>query len=101
MKLIRQFIKFNLIFYAIIAFVYWIFIRPQNMNWGASQAEMRMNFPFKEYVSPNRIISTRAINLKATKENVWTFVAQTGQNRGGFNSYYWLENWLKVCLCNE
>jgi hypothetical protein len=101
MKPIIQFITYTLIFYTIIAFVYWIFIRPKNRDWGASEAEMRMKFPFKEYISPNRIISTRAINIKASKENVWTFVAQTGQNRGGFNSYYWLENLFGAKMVNN
>jgi hypothetical protein len=101
MKPIKIFIKYTIIFYTIIAVVYWVFIRPQNMNWGASQAEMRMKFPFKEYISPNRIISTRAININASKGNVWTFVAQTGQNRGGFNSYYWLENLFGAKMVNN
>jgi hypothetical protein len=70
MKPIKQFIKFTFIFYAIVAFVYWIFIRHKNMNWGATKAEIEMKFPFKEYISPNRIVSTRAINIKASKQNV-------------------------------
>jgi hypothetical protein len=101
MKPINQFIKYMLIFYTIITFVYWVFIRPKNMNWGATKLEINMEFPFKEYISPNRIISTRAINIKASKENVWTFVAQTGQNRGGFNSYYWLENLFGAKMVNN
>ena len=101
MKTIEQFIKYFLILFLIIALVYWIFIRPKNMNWGVSEAEINMNFPFKEYISPNRIISTRAININASKENVWTFVAQTGQNRGGFNSYYWLENLFGAKMVNN
>lgn len=101
MKQIKQFVKYTLIFYAIIALAYWIFIRPQNNNWGATSLEINEKFAFKEYISPNRIISTRAINIKASKENVWTFVAQTGQNRGGFNSYYWLENLFGARMVNN
>jgi hypothetical protein len=101
MEYIKIFIKYVLIFYAIIAFVYSVFIHPKNMNWGATKAEIEMIFPFNEYISPNRIISTRAINIKASKENVWTFVAQTGQNRGGFNSYYWLENLFGAKMVNN
>ena len=101
MKTIKQFIKFTIIFYLIIAFVYWIFIRPKNNNWGATSAEKKMEFPIIETISKNRIISTRAININASKENVWTFVAQTGQNRGGFNSYYWLENLFGAKMINN
>jgi hypothetical protein len=81
--------------------VYWVFIRPKNRDWGATKEEINMEFPFKEYISPNRIISTRAINIKASKQNVWIFVAQTGQNRGGFNSYYWLENLFGAKMVNN
>jgi hypothetical protein len=101
MKSIKNFIQYVLIFYIIIALVYWVLIRPKNMNWGATKAEIEMKFPFNEYISPNRIVSTRAINIKASKENVWTFVAQTGQNRGGFNSYYWLENLFGAKMVNN
>ena len=101
MKPIKKFIKFTFIFYAIIAFVYWIYIRSENMNWGATEGEINMKFGFKEYISPNRVISTRAINIEASNENVWTFVAQTGQNRGGFNSYYWLENLFGAKMVNN
>ncbi len=101
MKLIIKFIKGTFIFYTIIAIVYWIFIRPKNNNWGATSAEINKKFAFNEYISPNRIISTRAINIKASKENVWTFVAQTGQNLGGFNSYYWLENLFGAKMDNN
>lgn len=92
---------FILLFYITISFAYWIFIRPKNNNWGASLAEKNMLFPVKEPISDNRIVSTRSINIKATKENVWTFVAQTGQNRGGFNSYYWLENLFGAKMLNN
>lgn len=101
MKPIKQFIKYTFIFYAIIAVAYWVFVRPQNNNWGATNAEINKTFVFNDSISPNRIISTRAITIKASKENVWTFVAQTGQNRGGFNSYFWLENLFGAKMVNN
>jgi hypothetical protein len=51
-------------------------------------------------ISSNRVVSTRAININAPKEKVWPWVAQTGQNRGGFNSYYWLENLFAAKMVN-
>ena len=35
------------------------------------------------------IVSAGGINIKAAKEKVWLLIAQTGQNPGGFNSYYY------------
>jgi hypothetical protein len=101
MKPIKRFVKYTFIFYAIIAFIYWVFIRPQNNNWGATSAEISAKMLEDDSISPNRVVSTRAINIKASKENVWTFVAQTGQNRGGFNSYYWLENLFGAKMVNN
>jgi hypothetical protein len=100
MKKINQFIKYSFLFYIFIAIIYWIFIRPQNNNWGATKAEMIMKFPIDEVISPNRAVSVRAITIHASKEKVWPWIAQTGQNRGGFNSYYWLENLFAAKMVN-
>ena len=59
-----------------------------------------MNFPINEFISSNRAISTRAITINAAKEKIWPWIAQTGQNRGGFNSYYWLENLFGAKMVN-
>ncbi len=101
MNNLKRFIKYTFIFYAIIALIYWVFIRPQNNNWGATSAEINREMPEDTLISANAVVSTRAINIHATKENVWTWVAQTGQNRGGFNSYYWLENLFGAKMDNN
>ena len=100
MKNIKRFIKYNFIFYVFITLIYWIFIRPQHINWGATSEEINMKFPIDEFISTNRIVSIRAINIHAPKEKVWPWIAQTGQNRGGFNSYYWLENLFAAKMVN-
>jgi len=100
MKSIKQFIKWTFIFYAFITLVYWVFIRPVHFNWGATAAEINRKVPGDELISPNRIVSTRAISIKAPKMKVWPWIAQTGQNRGGFNSYYWLENLFAAKMHN-
>lgn len=100
MKNINRFIKYSFILYLFIALIYWIFIRPIHINWGATRAEVNMRIPGGELISTNRIVSTRAINIHAAKEKVWPWIAQTGQNRGGFNSYYWLENLFGAKMVN-
>jgi hypothetical protein len=100
MRRVKQFIKYTLIFYAIIALVYWVFIRPVHISWGATAAEQQMKMPADELISPDRIVSTRAINIYAAKEKVWPWIAQTGQNRSGFNSYHWLENLFAAKMHN-
>lgn len=100
MFLIKRFIQFTLVFYGLMALIYWIFARPVHLNWGATPAELNMKLPGGELISSNRIVTTRAINIKAAKEKVWPWIAQTGQNRGGFNSYYWLENLFGAKMVN-
>ena len=97
---VKRFIKYTIIFYAVIAVIYWFFIHPLYMNWGATAAEINMKFPADELISSNSIVSTRAININAAKEKVWPWIAQTGQNRAGFSSYYWLENLFGAKMVN-
>lgn len=97
---IKRFVKYSLVFYTFIALIYWIFTRPVHLNWGATFSDKIMNLPGDELISPNRIVSTRAINIFATKEEIWPWIAQTGQNRGGFNSYHWLENLFGARMVN-
>jgi len=100
MKRIQLFIKYVLGFYIFIASIYWIFIRPQHISWGATASEINRKIPGGELISTNRIFSTRAINIHAAREKIWLWIAQTGQNRGGFNSYYWLENLFGARMVN-
>jgi len=100
MRRVKQFIKYTLIFYAIIGMAYWIFIRPAHISWGATTVEQQMKLPADKLISQNRIVTTRAISIKAPKEKIWPWIAQTGQNRGGFNSYYWLENLFAARMHN-
>ena len=97
---IKRFIKYIIILYVFIALIYWSLIRPVHINWGATSAEIKMKLPGDELIPSNRIISTRAINIQAKKEKIWPWFAQTGQNRGGFNSYYWLENLFGAKMVN-
>jgi hypothetical protein len=100
MKQIKRFINYTFVFYAFIALLYWIFIRPIHINWGATPVEVNMKLPGGELISSNRIVSIRAINIHAAKEKIWPWITQTGQNRGGFNSYYWLENLFGAKMVN-
>lgn len=100
MKRIKIFVKYSLLFYSIIVLIYWFFIRPMHLSWGATATEQKMTMPADSLISLNRIVSTRAITINTSKENIWPWIAQTGQNRGGFNSYYWLENLFAAKMLN-
>lgn len=67
-------------------------IRPWTRSWGATRAEREAVLPGDE-LTPNPGLSmTRAVTIDAPVEAVWPWLAQIGQDRGGFYSYTWLEN---------
>ncbi len=55
-----------------------------------------MVMPGDDLVIRPRMTSTRAITIKADPEDVWPWVIQIGQGRGGFYSHDWLENVLRL-----
>ncbi len=43
---------------------------------------------------------TRAVLIDATPEQIWPWLIQVGQDRGGFYSYEWLENLFRADMRN-
>ena len=71
------------------------------MQWGATPDELTMSLPGDAFISPRMsIVSTRALTIHAPPEVVWPWLAQIGQNRGGFYSYDWLENLFAAGMRN-
>jgi hypothetical protein len=75
-----------------LALAYPTVIRPWMLGWGASQQERHKPLPGDDLVPDPLTTSTRAITVNAPVEAVWPWLAQIGQDRGGFYSYEWLEN---------
>jgi hypothetical protein len=67
-------------------------VRPWMLAWGSTPDERARTLPGDELAPgvPGR--STRAVTIEAPAASVWPWVAQLGQDRGGFYSYSWLEN---------
>jgi len=61
-------------------------------SWRATPAETKRALPGDELVPEPRIQITHAVTIAAPVERVWPWLAQIGQDRGGFYSYEWLEN---------
>ncbi|HTV18060.1 MAG TPA: hypothetical protein VMG12_05300, partial [Polyangiaceae bacterium] len=66
-------------------------VRPWYLNWGASAEERSGTLPGDRF-SAGPPYETRAIDIQAPAEQVFAWVSQLGQNRGGFYSYTLLEN---------
>jgi hypothetical protein len=68
----------------------YILLRPFHLRWGASDADLQLPMPGD--LSGSRW--TRAILIEASPEQIWPWLVQFGQGRGGWYSYDWLENLL-------
>lgn len=75
---------------------YWIKARPWMQRWGATDAEIERGLPGDDLVAEPEMNVTRAITIDASPAEVWPWLLQIGQGRGGFFSYDWLENLFKL-----
>jgi hypothetical protein len=66
--------------------------RPRYLRWGATGQESVEPFPGDDLIANADLTATRAITIRASADQVWPWVAQLGQGRGGFYSYDFLEN---------
>jgi hypothetical protein len=77
---------------ALAPWMYLLVVRPWHMNWGATDEEVRKRLPGDELVLHPMLESTRALTIRAPAQEVWRWLVQLGQDRGGFYSYDRLEN---------
>jgi len=68
------------------------FLRSRCVRWGATDAEVNRSLPGDDLVPQSKGGYTHAITIRTPHQQVWPWVAQIGQGRGGFYSYDFLEN---------
>ena len=61
-------------------------------SWGATEDERDRSYLGDEHVLDPGVEITQAVTIDAPPAEVWPWLAQLGQDRGGFYSYEWLEN---------
>lgn len=66
--------------------------RRSYLRWGATDEEVLAAVPGDEIVARANLTATRAITIERPAADVWPWLAQLGQGRGGFYSYDRLEN---------
>jgi hypothetical protein len=74
--------------------------RPLMLHWGATCEDLHRPLPGDELVPAPATQSTRAVTIEAPPEAVWPWLAQIGQDRAGFYSYEWLENFAGCKMHN-
>lgn len=80
--------------------VYHVLVRPWHRTWGATNEEVTRQLPGDDVVPEPGNETTRAVTVAAPSDDVWSWVVQLGQGRGGFYSYTWLENLVGADIHN-
>jgi hypothetical protein len=74
------------------AAAYTLLARRWQLRWGATDKESEERLPGDDLIENADITATRAITIRASADQVWPWISQLGQGRGGFYSYDFLEN---------
>jgi hypothetical protein len=61
-------------------------------TWGATETEVSKSLPGDDQVANPVLVSTRAITIQEPASEVWPWLVQMGQGRGGLYTYERLEN---------
>jgi hypothetical protein len=88
----RRLVGASLAYLALAYVLVVIATRPWYMTWGTTTADRDASLPGDSLQAiDGRYRIDHAITINASPEVVWGFLAQLGQDRGGFYSYAWLE----------
>jgi hypothetical protein len=79
---------------------YILLFRPWQHRWGATDEEVKRTLPGDELVPHPDVNLTRAITIQARPAEIWSWLVQIGQGRGGYYSYDWLENIMGLKMKN-
>ena len=72
--------------------LYLVLLRPWQLRWGATDAEVARSLPGDDLVSNPTFNATRAVTVKAPPEKIWPWLVQIGLGRAGWYSYDWIDN---------
>jgi hypothetical protein len=75
---------------AVVAYI--LIARPRQLRWGATDEECNEPLSGDDLIVNADLSATRAITIGASADQIWPWIAQLGQGRGGLYSYDFLEN---------
>lgn len=76
------------------------FIGRKRLRWGTVDAEATDSLPGDDLIPNPKWTYTLGVPIAAPPEDVWPWIAQIGQARGGFYSYQTLENMVGCKITN-
>ncbi len=80
--------------------VYFRFLRPWHMTWGATSQEASGDVAGDELMPDPDIVATRAVGIDAPPSAIWPWLVQMGPGRGGAYTYDWIERRLGIDIRN-
>ncbi len=98
----RSWLKLILLLSLLWIWIYQARLRPRLLAWGASALESKQSLPGDDLVPDDELLlqTTRSITIQARPSEIWPWLVQIGQGRGGFYSYDWLENLFQMDIHN-
>lgn len=81
-----------LAFLLVVAALYFAFLRDMQMTWGATDDDVNRAMMGDELLIDPEMNATRAIEIKATPEEIWPWVVQMGCGRAGYYGFDNLDN---------
>jgi len=83
----------TILLFALLAIIVYIFLlRPRNLTWGATKAEVKMPLIGDDIVHKPHFVATRAVTIKAPAAEVWQWIIQIGSSRAGWYSLDRIDN---------
>ena len=76
------------------------FVRRYYSRWGATEAEVKRTLPGDERLPRSLVTADAAITIEAKAADIWPWISQLGQERGGMYSYELLENLIGCKMRN-
>jgi len=77
---------------ALLALLYFFILRPWQLTWGATKAEVAQTFPGDEIVQKPHFVAARAVSIQAPPGEIWKWLLQIGSARAGFYSIDLIDN---------
>jgi len=74
--------------------LYLLFLRPWHYRWGCTDEEVLRAMPCDEVVLHPTTVTHRGISIAAPPSEIWPWLVQLGEGRGGFYSYDWIDHLL-------
>jgi hypothetical protein len=76
------------------------FLNNRRRKWGATEAEIQRDYPGDDLVKNTKGEYLHAITINVPAAEIWPWLVQIGQDRGGFYSYELLENIIGCKILN-